>query len=269
MRSAFQISLISCYNFIKEVRRHRNFIRTGNTGAEPPNRDHMVKVIIAHNMCSLLQQGSTFLGRADIKVFPAASNEEVFRIHKAERVNLIITQIDMPGMNSEQLFTMFRQDKNLRSVPVIMVCTNSPGEIEKCARCGVSDVILRPVNMRLLLARAQQFLALFTRESGRVPLSVPIDAVCLNQHFSCRSVDIGASGMKIESERVLTLGDRIVCSFSLHGPSPIAAEAEIVNVLQSPRGSLGNRYGVQFKNLSTDARQALQAFVDLGFRTAA
>lgn len=132
----------------------------------------MVKVLIAKNIHALLQQGSSFLDRTSVRVFPAASNEELLQIHRRERVDLIITDLDMPGMSSEDLFSLIRGDKDLRFVPVIMVCENSPVQIEKCARCGVSDVLPRPVDQALLLERTQQFLALFAREAARVPLNV-------------------------------------------------------------------------------------------------
>ena len=229
----------------------------------------MVKVLIARNLHPLLKQGNTFLDRADVRVFTADSNEEVLRIHSAERVDLIITQIDMPGMNCERMFADIRADKALHTAPIIMVCTNNPGEIEKCARCGVSDVILRPVNQRLLLARAQQFLALFTRESTRVAVGVEIEVVYRGQSFSCSSLDIGASGMMIESERAMARGDIITCSFSLPGVPHIRATSEIVNAPESPRESRRKRYGLRFTNLPDDARKAIQAFVELRSRAAA
>ncbi len=229
----------------------------------------MPNIIIAGDLCNLLRRGSSFLGRADIKVFPAVSNDEVLRIHRTESADLIIAQSNMPGMDSEQLYSLIRADKNLIQAPVIMVCTNNPREIEKCARCGASDVVLRPLNKQLLLARAQKFLALFTRESYRVSLSVAIDSVCRNRRFSCRSVDIGSNGMKIETEKGLTLGDRTVCSFALPDSLQIVAEAEIVDALPTPRGARANRYGIRFKNLTANAKQALQAFVDQEYRAAA
>jgi CheY-like chemotaxis protein len=104
----------------------------------------MSKLVIAGDLCNLLQQGGSFLGRSDIKIFPAVSNDEVLRIQRTECVDLIITQVNMPGMNSEQLYSLIRADKNLHPVPAIMVCTNNPGEIEKCASCGVSDATWEP-----------------------------------------------------------------------------------------------------------------------------
>lgn len=161
----------------------------------------MVKVLISHNINTLLRQGSSFLDRTDIKVFPAASNEELLQVHRRERVDLIITELDMPGMSSEGLFSLIREDKELRFVPVIMVCENSPVQIEKCARCGVSDVLTRPVEQVLLLERMQQFLALFAREAARVPLNMEVYASHGNQLVKCRSRDIGVFGMLVETEK--------------------------------------------------------------------
>jgi len=36
----------------------------------------------------------------------AATNEEMIKIHKKERVDLIVAQLDMPGIKSEKLFNV-------------------------------------------------------------------------------------------------------------------------------------------------------------------
>jgi DNA-binding response OmpR family regulator len=229
----------------------------------------MAKIIIARDLCDRLLQGDSFLGRSDIIVFAVSNNDELLRVHRKEHVDLIITDISLPGTKCDLIFPLIREDRSLRSVPVIMVCSKDSGAIEMSARCGVSDVILRPVNTHLLLARAQHFLALFARESSRVPLNTSVEAVFRETRFSCRSVDVGAWGMRFETDQILAQGDSITCSFSLPGSPRIVAEAEVVNVVQSPRGAKGRRYGVRFKDLDFDSRRALQEFVALRSRTAA
>ena len=229
----------------------------------------MVKILISKNIHTLLQKGSSFLDRTGVMVFPVASNEELLQVHRRERVDLIITELDMPGMSSEDLFSLIRKDKELRFVPVIMVCENSPAQIEKCARCGVSDVLPRPVDQALLLERTQQFLALFAREAARVPLNVEVYAAHGNQLVKCRSRDIGVSGMLIETEGVLKRGDRLVLSFALSDSERVRVEAEIVSTPAKPGGAQSNRYGLRFTSLTTDARQSIQTFVDRRSREAA
>ena len=174
-----------------------------------------------------------------------------------------------PGMSSEGLFSLIREDKELRFVPVIMVCENDPDQIEKCARCGVSDVLPKPVDQALLLERTQQFLALFTREAVRVPLNAEVYAAHGHQLVKCRSRDIGVSGMLIETEQELKPGDRLVLSFALPGSERVRVEAEIVSAPAKTGGARRNRYGLRFTGLTQDAKQVLQEFVDQRSRAAA
>jgi CheY-like chemotaxis protein len=229
----------------------------------------MVKILIAKNIHILLQKESSFLDRTGVTVFPAASNDELLQIHRRERVDLIITELDMPGKSSEDLFSLIREDKELRFVPVIMVCENTPAQIEKCARCGVSDVLPRPVDQARLLERTQQFLALFAREAARVPLNTEVYAAHGNQLVKCRSRDIGVSGMLIETEGELKRGDRLVLSFALPDSERVRVEAEIVSSPANPSGTRSSWYGLRCTGLTRDAKQSLQAFVDRRSRAAA
>lgn len=221
----------------------------------------MKKILIAQDINKILQQKLSFLQRADVKVFTAASNDEALKIHREERVNLIITQLDMPGMASEQFCSLVREDPELRAVSVIMICTNNRGEIEQSSRCRANAVILRPVNPALLLAKAQQFLDIAWRENYRVLLSLTIDGNTRDASFFCRSQNISTSGMLIETDKTLPYGDRVICSFFLPDSIRIQVAGEIVRIPEQAIGSTVKQYGIKFSNLTPEARQALEAFV--------
>lgn len=218
--------------------------------------------MIAQDINKILQQKNSFLKRADIKVFTAASNDEALKIHREERVHLIITQLDMPGMTSEQFCSLVREDPELRAVSVIMICTNNRAEIEQSSRCRANAVILRPVNPALLLAKAQQLLDISWRETYRVLLSLTVDGNAKDTPFFCRSQNISTSGMLIETDKTLPHGDRVICSFFLPDSMRIQAAGEIVRIPQQATGSTVKQYGVKFSNLTPEARQALEAFVE-------
>lgn len=218
--------------------------------------------MIAQDINKTLQQKNSFLKRADIKVFTAASNDEALKIHREERVHLIITQLDMPGMATEQFCSLVREDPELRAVSVIMICTNNRAEIEQSSRCRANAVILRPVNPALLLAKAQQLLDISWRETYRVLLSLTVDGNAKDTPFFCRSQNISTSGMLIETDKTLPYGDRVICSFFLPDSMRIQAAGEIVRIPQQATGSTVKQYGVKFSNLTPEARQALEAFVE-------
>ena len=118
----------------------------------------MKKVLVAQELHALLKHENSVLNRADFAVFTAASNDELLSLHRAEQVNLIITQLDMPGMPTEQLCSVIRDEPNLRSVSLIMVCGNNPAAIEQSSRCRANAVLLHPVHPLLLVVKAQQLL---------------------------------------------------------------------------------------------------------------
>ena len=222
----------------------------------------MKKIIIPYDISRILQQKNSFLQRVDIKVFTAASNDEALKIHREERANLIITQIDMPGMATEKFCSLVRGDAELSAVSIIMICTNHGADIELSSRCGANAVILRPINAALILARAQKLLDITWRETYRVLISLSVDGNAKDTPFFCRSQNISTSGMLIETDKIIPHGDRVICSFFLPESIRIQATGEIVRIPQQPTGATLKQYGVKFSNLTHEAKQALEAFVE-------
>lgn len=226
----------------------------------------MKKILIAQELNTVLQQQNSFLSRADVRVFTASSNDQVLEVHRAERMHLIIAELDMPGISSEQLYSLIRKDAELRAVSVLMVCPNTRAAIEQSSRCGVNAVLMRPVNPALLLAKAQQLLEVSWREAYRVLVSIDGKAETQGNPstttFFCRSQDISASGMLFETDKSLIQGDRVVCSFFLPGSTRIQAAGEIVRTIEKAPEADVKQYGVKFSDLSPEAKQALVAFID-------
>ena len=161
----------------------------------------MKKVLVAQELHALLKQENSILNRAEFTVFTAASNDELLNVHRAEQVNLIITQLDMPGMPTEQFCSVIREEANLRAVSLIMVCGNNPAAIEKSSRCRANAVLLRPVHPLLLIVKAQQLLEIASRDTYRVLLSATIEGRSQEDSFFCRSRNISATGILIETDK--------------------------------------------------------------------
>jgi len=132
----------------------------------------MIKIIISQEIYKQLQEKDSLLNRQDILVFQTASNDETLKIHSAEKVNLIITELDMPGTTSEILFATIRKNPELRRVMVLMITPNNMKSIERCSRCTADAVITRPLNPALVLAKVQNLLDLYWRETSRLRVSV-------------------------------------------------------------------------------------------------
>jgi DNA-binding response OmpR family regulator len=221
----------------------------------------MKKIIIAHELHDLLERNETFLNRADMTAFVAATNEEVLKLHRARRADLIIALLDLPGMSSEQLCSQIREDKDLREVSIIMVCANFPESIERSARCRVNAVLLQPVHPLVLTVKSHQLLNIAARGTLRVPVSAGIDGRTGNESIVCRSKNLSATGMLIESEKLLAEGARMSCVFHLPNARKIEVSGAIVRALKHAPRDEEYQYGFMFTDITPETRQALIDFV--------
>jgi len=221
----------------------------------------MKKIIMNAVIAASIDKGASILQRKDTKLFIARTNDEVLSIHRAERVNLIISRLDMVGMACEQLFEVMRNDTALRSVSLILFCLDRPGDRVRAERCSPNAIMTLPVNSALLLEKAESFLNVPARGSYRVLLSASIDGSSKDQSFFCRSEDISATGLQLETERILALGDLLTCSFFLPDSRRITVAGEVVRTLNVTDKSETKRYGVKFRKVPPTDIAAIEAFV--------
>lgn len=222
----------------------------------------MKKIIIADQIKHSLERETNFLERHDIRVFTAYSNEEVLKIHGAEKVDLIITLIHLPGMSTADLCSLIRTIPNLRSVSMIIYSSDKEKDIALSERCRANAVMTLPVNAALQLDKIQELLNISSRGSCRVLLSVSLEGHLLGKPFTCTSENISASGLLMETHRNLERGDRIDCSLVLPDSTRVKTSGEIVRAIKNPTRFNPNWYGVKFSALAPEARCAIEALVN-------
>jgi CheY-like chemotaxis protein len=221
----------------------------------------MKKVLIAQGIHLLLEQNYSFLNRTDIQLFVAATTDMAYKVHRAEHVDLIIIEHDMPGIPSEQLCSRIRKDPNLRSVSMIVVCENAPAAIEQSKQCGANTVLTRPVHPLVLMEKAQQLLDIATRGALRMALSATVDGRLGEKSFLCVIRNISASGMLIETDTSLDKDAVLSCGLSLPDGKKIQASCRVVRSVEPPTGQ-GRHYGVMFTDIAPKDKELLVAFVE-------
>ncbi len=222
----------------------------------------MKKILIAEPLRSFLEKEKNFLHRADVQMFYAATNDEMLSIHSAEKVNLIITQPDMPGTPTDQLFTAIRSNESLRKVSLIIVCSEKQADRERAQLCSPNVILTLPFDTVELLKKAQHLLDIPWRESYRVLLSVNIEGNSRDKAFFCRSENISATGLLLETDKSLNEGDRLICSFFLPESKQITATGQVVRAMKQSDKSPTRQYGVKFDRLMPDAKTAIEVFVE-------
>lgn len=221
----------------------------------------MKKVLVVDELKALFTQGSGFLERADVKLFTAATNDEALRVHRKECVDLIITQIDMPGMRSENLFNLIRGTEDLRDVSTIIICKDTLDHRQRCKLCRANATFTLPVDAGLLRQKVEQLLHIVPRKSYRAILAVAIQGKFKNRPLSFWTENISGSGMLIRSEEPLARGDGIFFSFFLTDGTHASGYGEIVRVVQVTTDPEAYLYGIRFTNVDNEVKSAVEKAV--------
>jgi len=94
------------------------------------------------------------LTKAGYQVSTAENGEEGIAKAKAEKPDLILMDVVMPGLNGYQATRTLTRDEGTKGIPVI-VCTSKGQETDKIwgLRQGAVDYLVKPLNPDELLQR--------------------------------------------------------------------------------------------------------------------
>lgn len=64
----------------------------------------------------------------------------------SEKPDLILLDLNMPGIDGRQVLTILKNDPKTKSIPVVILTTsNDPADVENCYEIGASTYIQKPV----------------------------------------------------------------------------------------------------------------------------
>lgn len=219
----------------------------------------MKKVLVVDNLKAFLTERERLLSNRNLTVFTAASGEEALAVHKAEKVDLVITALDMPGMRGDALCSLIRRDAGLKNVSVLIICNNSKSDLARCRNCGANAFITKPLDPLRFLDKVNSLVNIPGRTGMRVLIKVAVKGDLRSQPFFCSSVNISTSGILLETERAIEKGAAVNCSFFVPGSRSITVDCEVVRVVNfSPTLY---HCGVKFLNLHPDHASAIEEFV--------
>lgn len=222
----------------------------------------MKKVLLSNDVKRLLMEKSSYLDRADIKVFSAFTHDEMLKLHKRDQADLIVTQLDMPGMKTEDFFDAIRTSKLLREVASIIICKDTLAHRERCKRCRANAFFTIPLEIALLHIKMHQFLNVAPRKLYRAPLAVAIQGTFKEKPQPFWTENISASGMLIKAEEPLSPGEGIFFSFFLPDGTHVSGYGEIARTARTDPGLDAFLYGVKFTNIASIDRSAIESVVN-------
>jgi two-component system, sensor histidine kinase and response regulator len=118
-------------------------------------------ILIVDDVEENLMISSAILKKAGFIIHTAKSGADCIRLVPEIMPNLILLDINMPGMNGIEACTLLKQDEVSRDIPIIfLTAISESSHIVRAFQAGGMDYILKPFRTQELLARVQVHLAL-------------------------------------------------------------------------------------------------------------
>jgi CheY-like chemotaxis protein len=222
---------------------------------------NLKKVLISDDLQPMLLLHQNVLTRSNIAVFPATSNDEILKIHFLEKVHLIVTRLTMPGLRTDELFSIIRQTPDLQNVSILMLRDDTIGQRELSKQCKCNAIMVLPVAPEVLRQKTQELLNVPARQAYRIVLNVAVDGKFGNKPFMCRMENISASGMLINTEQKFSPGTAISCSFYLPDGTRVSTHGEVVRAVSQNAQQTANVYGIKFTDTGFEDKKAIERFI--------
>jgi len=161
----------------------------------------------------------------------ARSGPEALALLRHDKFDVILLDIQMPGMNGIEMLQVLKRDPQLRHLPVVMLSALT--DVDRVARCielGADDYLPKPINAVILRARLGACL-----EKKRFRDQEQVQAEELLRTSKLQSIGALAGGLAHDFNNMLTavLGNLSLLRYRGH----ISAEA-LPNIIEAERGAM-------------------------------
>jgi len=221
----------------------------------------MQKIIITQDIKALLDQEDNFLNRADLRIFPVASNKEALDIHRSEKADVIIADLDSQALSGELLCSTIRDNEELCRVSLIIIYSGANSEIQRFSRCRANAFMEKSTDPVIIIEKARQLMSIPGREAYRSPIGIMVNCDNTRNPALGYCENISITGMLFDSEKSFSKGEIVSCWFVLPDSTRVRTLAEIVRIARRVTEHDTNQYGIRFLGLDPAFRTAISDYI--------
>ena len=105
-----------------------------------------IRILAVDDMSEILVSLNEILGDL-YEMHLAKTATAAMNILRAMPIDMILLDIEMPGINGIDFITTIRENLELKKIPVIMISANSQRmNVERSLKAGALDYIVKPIN---------------------------------------------------------------------------------------------------------------------------
>jgi len=221
-------------------------------------------ILLVDDSKFFLELERQFLRNTPATILTASSGEEALSLAREHRPSLVFMDMDMPEMNGLDCCRAFKSDRDLQSIPVVLIGGKTSATDESEARAaGVDEYLSKPLDRRLFLGTGHRFLVSIDRREPRQNHQILVDILCRGRRLQGRCIDVSSGGMFLDCQPTARKGERLLLKFSLPDvqQTPVEINGRIAwtnseEEIIKDNYPLG--YGVEFVDISDALGTALR-----------
>lgn len=217
----------------------------------------MKKVLTVTPSLELEENDTKRLTQNSVELKQVATGKEAQEILGSSHYDVVVAELNLPDMSGDKLCCSIKESDV--DTYVLLACSGKKSELKACGRCGADAHLQTPIDPDTLIQRISSILKVPSKRATRVLVKAKVNSSIHSEPFFSISHNISVSGMMLEAEQSLAMGDIISCSFYLPESERLLASCKVVRVIK-PKGT-SNQYGVEFLELDEDNRTLIESFI--------
>ncbi len=118
------------------------------------------RILLAEDNAMNIEIMTDYLNAQGYEVIVAKNGIEAIALNQSHSPQLILMDIQMPGMDGLEATRQIRQDQQYAKIPIIaLTALAMPGDADRCRAAGANDYLAKPVKLKQLATTVERHLA--------------------------------------------------------------------------------------------------------------
>ena len=116
-------------------------------------------ILVADDSPSIRKFVSFALTMKGFDIVPASDGMEALEKLPAEKVNLVITDLNMPNLDGFELIKAIRNNDDYRDIPIIILSSLAGSEeIQRGMDCGANSYLIKPFDPKRIAYEVSKYI---------------------------------------------------------------------------------------------------------------
>ena len=123
--------------------------------------DHKKTILLIEDDSGSRKLMSVVLGRAGYELIAAADGTEAMeKTHAARPVDLIIIDLELPGLSGSKIIGQIKDDPSTSHIPMIVTtsCDRDSSLVQEAVHAGAAKILFKPTPMSTLVTEVGRYL---------------------------------------------------------------------------------------------------------------